>query len=63
MDILITISMLVKVLMLLFGTLAYKGHGWAYILFIVIAAATVLFDIVMVLVARSVEKDIQKETL
>ena len=63
MSILITIGMLVKCLLLVLGIMSVAGHRWAFWCFVAISALSLLFDIILTLVAHSSEKDIERKDL
>lgn len=55
-------SVIVKAVMLALGILAWRGNGWAFALFVAVAAMAILFDILVALVASSADKDIERNT-
>ena len=55
--------MLVKCLLLVLGIMAVAGHRWAFWSFVAISSLSLLFDIVLALVAHYAEKDIEREDL
>lgn len=63
MSILITIGMLVKCLLLVLGIMGVAGHRWAFWSFVAISALSLLFDIILALVAHYAEKDIERKDL
>lgn len=60
MSILITIGMLVKCLLLVLGIMAVAGYRWAFWSFVTISSLSLLFDIVLALVAHYAEKEIER---
>ena len=63
MSILIIFETVIKALLLLLGILAYKGHAWAFGLFVGVSATVIVFDIILAIIAYSADKDIERNDL
>ncbi len=63
MSVFIIIETVIKALLLVLGILAYKGHAWAFGLFVGVSASVILIDIILAMIAHSADKEIERNDL
>lgn len=62
MGIIFFISLIVKAVLLTLGIFAWKGHEWAFMLFLVVSIIAILVDILAAVVASSADKEIERRS-
>lgn len=63
MPILLTIEAVLKAVLLALGVAAVKGCHWAFVVFIVVLAIMIVFDVVLAVVAIRAGKDVRRWNL
>lgn len=63
MPILLIIEAVLKAVLLALGVAAVKGCHWAYVVFLVMLAIMIVFDVVLAVVAIRAGKDVRRWNL
>lgn len=63
MPILLTIEAVLKAALLALGVAAVKGCHWAFVVFLIMLAVMIVFDVVLAVVAIRAGKDVRRWNL